>query len=40
MMFHGTLWPMFDRPIALALILTAGTFVVARAAYTVIKKNS
>jgi putative tricarboxylic transport membrane protein len=39
MMFHGTLWPMLDRPIALAMILTAGSFVIAKATYTLMKKH-
>lgn len=39
LMFHGTLWPMFDRPIALVLILMAGSFVIARVTYTLMKKN-
>jgi putative tricarboxylic transport membrane protein len=39
MMFHGTLWPMLDRPIALAMILMAGSFVIAKATYTLMKKH-
>lgn len=39
LMFHGTLWPMLDRPIALAMLLIAGSFVIAKVAYTMIKKN-
>jgi putative tricarboxylic transport membrane protein len=39
LMFHGTLWPIFDRPIALAMILAAGFFVIAKVTYTLIKKH-
>jgi putative tricarboxylic transport membrane protein len=39
MMFHGTLWPMFDRPIALVMILMAGSFVIAKVTYTLMKKH-
>jgi putative tricarboxylic transport membrane protein len=39
MMFHGTLLPMFDRPIALVMILMAGSFIIARVTYTFIKKR-
>ena len=39
MMFHGTLLPMFDRPIALVMILIAGAFVIAKVAYTLTKKS-
>jgi putative tricarboxylic transport membrane protein len=39
MMFHGTLWPMFDRPIALVMILIVGSFVIAKVTYTLMKKS-
>jgi putative tricarboxylic transport membrane protein len=39
LMFHGTLWPMFDRPIALVMILIASSFVIAKVTYTLMKKS-
>jgi putative tricarboxylic transport membrane protein len=39
LMFHGTLWPMFDRPIALAMLITAGSFVIVKTTYTLMKKK-
>jgi putative tricarboxylic transport membrane protein len=40
LMFHGTLWPMFDRPIALVILLTAGAFILAKIAYHLVRQKS
>ncbi len=38
--FHGSLWPMADRPIALVILLTACAFIVAKVVYYVVRRRS
>ena len=40
LMFHGSLWPMLDRPIALVMLSTAGAFIVAKIVYYVVRRKS
>jgi putative tricarboxylic transport membrane protein len=40
LMFHGTLWPMADRPIALVILLTACAFIVAKVVYYVVRRRT
>jgi putative tricarboxylic transport membrane protein len=40
LMFHGSLWPMLDRPIALVMLSAAGAFIVAKIVYYVVRRKS
>ena len=39
LMFHGSLLPMLDRPIALAFLLTAGAFILAKIVHYLVRRK-
>jgi putative tricarboxylic transport membrane protein len=39
LMFHGSLWPMLGRPIALVILSTAGAFILAKIVYYLIRRR-
>ncbi len=39
LLFHGSLWPMLDRPISLVFLLTAGAFILAKIVYYFVRRK-
>ena len=40
LMFHGSLVPMLERPIALTILAAAAVFIIAKAVYYVVRRRS